>query len=275
MVEALRKHTFSASSINTYLRNPFEFYERYVLGLREEDDLLDEPEAKDVGTFVHGLLEHAFRPFIGKEPKIDKNFRHHFFEEFEKRFEERFGRTMKSDSFLLKSVIVERLKRFLDFEERAPQRRVKKILHLEQRFENTIDLSCGKIKFGYIVDRIDLMEDGTVMIVDYKTGAVDQIPKAFERLDTMTLSRESLRDQLKSFQIPLYFHYLSREFKGQSINAALYNLRTLEVHKFLDEKTQVSAQDIDRIFLKNLDFILSEILDPAVDFVEDRSLIRV
>ena len=70
-----------------YMRNPMEFYMNYVLGLREQEDLLDEPEARQVGTFIHELLEEAFKPFLGKGVNIDHRFRDRFIKMFEDRFE--------------------------------------------------------------------------------------------------------------------------------------------------------------------------------------------
>lgn len=274
MVEMLKKHVYSASSINTYVRNPMEFYMKYVLGLEEKEDLLDEPEAKNVGTFVHELLEHSFHPFLNKAPKIDLAFRKRFFDQFEDRFKETFGRNLGSDAFLLKAVLKERLERFLDKEEEDEDRQVEKILYLENRFEQTIALKSGDIRFRYIVDRVDQLKDGTIMIIDYKTGAIDQMPKAIDKIKGLTLSREAIRDNIKSFQIPLYFHYLNEHFNDKPINACLYNLRTLEMHSFLKEAhSQESRKEIDEVFLKGLDFVIGEILDIDQDFVEDRTLI--
>jgi anion-transporting ArsA/GET3 family ATPase len=269
MIEALRRHSYSASSVNTYLRNPMEFYTKYVLGLKEQDDLLDEPEARHVGTFVHELLEHSFKPFINKPPVIDNEFRSRFANEFDRRFDEVFGRTMQSDSFLLRSVLIERMNRFLDNEQFSEHRRIEKILYLENRFEDVIRLSCGDIRFACIVDRVDQLADGTVMIIDYKTGSIDQMPRAIEQIAAMNLSREAIRDQVKSFQIPLYFHYLRKEFSTQPINAALYNLRTLELKPFLDRRVTASNAQIDEVFMRALDFTMSEILDSNVPFVDD------
>ena len=86
MIEFLKNHTYSASSINMYLRNPMEFYMNYVLGLREHEDLLDEPDARHVGTFIHELLEEEFKPFLGKKPNIDQKFQKRFMKNFEDRF---------------------------------------------------------------------------------------------------------------------------------------------------------------------------------------------
>ncbi len=269
MVAFLKNHKYSASSINMYLRNPMEFYTSYVLGLREQEDLLDEPEARHVGTFIHEILEESFKPFLNKKPKIDKAFRNHFFKIFDQKFEETFERTMKSDSFLLRSVMIERLNQFLDHEQFNEGRRVEEILYLESRFEDTITLPVGDIKFRYVVDRVDKLEDGTIMIVDYKTGGTDLMPKSIDQIQALNLSRETIREHVKSFQIPLYFHYLNKQFPNDPINAALYNLRTLELHKFADPKKPFDRVKADETFLSALNFILAEILDPKVPFEED------
>jgi len=273
MIEVLKKHRYSASSINTYLKNPMEFYYRYVLCIEEEDDLLDEPEARHVGTFVHELLEHCFRTFLNKKPEVNASFRKYFQNSFEKKFADTFGRSMKSDSFLLKSVLQERLNRFLDNEEFNPERQVEKIMYLENRFEDIISLPVGDIKFTFIVDRIDKLKDGTVMILDYKTGGIDQMPASVEKLAGLKLSREVIRDQIKSFQMPLYFYYLDKQFQNQPINAGLYNLRTLEIKKFVSGGMNLEAREsVNSFYLQALNFVVSEILNPQIPFLEDTEL---
>ncbi|HBR14579.1 MAG TPA: hypothetical protein DD723_03415 [Candidatus Omnitrophica bacterium] len=272
MIEALRKHTYSASSINMYLKDPVEFYVTYVLGIKENEDLLDEPEARHVGTFIHELLEHSLHPFLNKKPHYDSAFRQRVTQMFEQKFEETFAKSMTSDSFMLKSVMAERLNRFWDNEESSPERAVEQILFLEHRFEETIPLSCGPVRLGYVIDRVDKMKDGTIMIIDYKTGGIDQMPKAVDRVATMELSRESIRENVRSFQIPLYFHYLNERYHDHPINAALYNLRTLELHRFIDKKMNFSREQINAAFLRALDFIMTEILDPQVPFVSGEEI---
>lgn len=269
MIETLVRHTFSASSVNLYLRNPMDFYYRYVLGLREREDLLDEPQARQIGTFVHVLLEELFTPFVGTCPVIDQEFRQRAANLFEVQFANSFGRSMKSDAFLLRSVMVERLNRFLDHEQTAEDRQIEKILYLEQRFDDVIPLSAGDVRFGYVVDRIDLMPDGTIMILDYKTGSADVMPRAIEKIQHMTLSRESIFESVKSFQIPLYYYYLDKKYPDQPINAALYSLRTMEAHRFIDKRMLTDRPIILKAFNRTLDFIMAEILDPAVDFIDD------
>jgi len=274
MIAFLKNHTYSASGINMYLRNPMEFYTNYVLGLREQEDILDEPEARHVGTFIHELLEEGFRPFLRKKPVIDKAFRDHFATIFERKFEEAFARTQRSDSFLLRSVMRERLERFLDNEQSGGERQVSKVLYLENRFEDTVSLPVGDIKFRYVVDRVDELKDGTVMIVDYKTGSTDALPKAVDQIQSMSFSRQAVYNNVKSFQIPLYFHYLDKQFPDRPVNAALYNLRTLGLHKFIHSRNLPDRSKINDIFLNALNFIIAEILNPDVAFEEDKDNAR-
>ena len=266
MISFLKNYRFSSSSLNQYLRSPVEFYYSYVLGLREKEDLLDEPENRQVGTFVHDLLEETFKTFIGKKPVIDEKFKKYFRKVLSIRFEAVFGKGRMSDVFLLRKVLDARMDRFLSEEESAHERQVEKILYIEKKFEDQIVLPCGKFNFVYRVDRVDEMANGTIMIVDYKTGSVDPMPKAIESIEAMELTRENVRDHVISFQIPLYFHYLEKTFKGQLINAAYYNLRTLEVQKFLDYKMTFDNDRINAAFLRPLNFILSEIFDSNIPF---------
>ncbi len=272
MVEFLKGLRFSASSVNMYVRNPAEFYFNYVLGLREKDNLLDDPEARHIGTFIHEHLEHMYMPFLGKKPVLDEKFRQVFNRTLEERFTATFGRNMKSDAFLLKSIIQERLSRFLDNEMNNNDRKVEKLLYLENQFEDVLDLSSGNRRFSYIVDRVDQLHDGTIMIVDYKTGGLDIMPRPAEYLGNLELSREAIRDHIKSFQLPLYFHYLDRHYPDRPINACLYNLRTLKIDKFVTEKNTMERHQICQVYLKYLDFIINEILNPDIDFVEDDTM---
>jgi len=266
MVEVLKNHTFSASSINMYLRDPIEFYYNYVLGLREKEDLLDEPENRQVGIFVHELLEETFKPFVGKKPLIDAKFRKYFQKVLDGRFQSTFERSMKSDAFLLKTVLDARLNRFLDYEAEASERRVKEILFVENSFVDKIPLSCGEINFIYKLDRVDRMETGEILIIDYKTGSIDPMPKGIAQIEEMALSRENIFEIVKSFQIPLYFFYLDKYFEKEDINAAFYNLRTLELHKFINEKMGFDRKRIKTAFLRALDFIMKEICNPEIPF---------
>jgi hypothetical protein len=269
IVEVLKNFKYSASSVDMYVQCPLRFYYKHVLGLKEKEEFPRDPEGREIGIFIHELLKEAFTAFIGKKPRIDGEFRADFFEMFEKKFSKTFGKRMRSDSFLLEEVMRYRFGQFLNFEEIGEERKVEEILYLEKEFKNeTIEFSGNKFNFTYIVDRVDKLEDGSILIVDYKTGTDTLKPQRPEVLENMELKRESVRDRIRSFQLPLYYYFEKKKYKEEDLNAALYSLRNLKLTYLGGEETDV--QRIMEICLKALNFILHEILDLQKPFAADR-----
>ncbi len=197
----LKGFRFSASSVNTYLCCPLRFYYQYVLGLQEKEGLAEGPEASELGTFVHSVLEEAYAIWVGKRPCIDDKFKDFFAKIVTKRFENEFKKKMRSDAFLVKEVIDFRLSRFLECEETRP---VKEVMCLESVFEDTLTLDGDTFRFKAKVDRIDRLDDDSLLIIDYKTGGSDKMPVSSARIADLALSRPFLKNTVKSFQLPIY-----------------------------------------------------------------------
>ncbi len=272
MIEFLEGIEYSASSINTYLGCPLRFYYQYVLGLREKDSINEEPESSDVGVFIHDLLYEAYSGFIGKKPLINQRFRERFFRLLENNFEAEFKRKMKSDSFIVKKIMRIRMERFLDNEAR---REVDEVVGLELELKDKLSVDEKSFRFTCRLDRIDRLSDGSLLVLDYKTAGAE-LPKGAGKLPEEDFSRETLRDTVKSFQLPLYLHFAQKIYPGRDINAALYTLNDLGKNLGLKE---LFKKDMDleakekamRFYLKALEFILRDILNPNIPFSADTS----
>ncbi|MCM8819891.1 MAG: PD-(D/E)XK nuclease family protein [Candidatus Omnitrophica bacterium] len=267
MLEFLKDQVYSASRLNTYLECPLLFYFKYILGLEEPQSLLDEPEAQTIGTFMHQFLEVVFKGFIGKKPIIDKNFKIFFMKELDKHFEQKLKKRMHSDAFLLEGIVKNRLSEFLEQEKK---RKVEKIICLEESYEDTINFDGQTIKFNYIVDRIDQLEDKSILIIDYKTGNIDLAPKKLQSLKDMKQERRQIKENIRSFQLPLYYYFISKKFPDTPVNAIFYSLRTLEQKLFIEDKDYENREEFIGICMESLKFILKEIFDPNIPFVADR-----
>ena len=263
MVEFLKSCTYSASRVNTYLQCSLKFYYQYVLGLREKDDLLDDPEASHIGSFIHGLLEETFRQFQGRKPLIDKKFRNYFSAKMDEKFEKEIATRMKSDSFLLKKIIENRMVRFLDNES---VRNVAKLICLEENRTGLITLNNLAVKFRHTIDRIDEFQDKSIVIIDYKTGSTNYIPKKFEALSNMEMHVEAIREDIKSFQLPIYYYFSALDFPNVDLNAELYSLRTLERKAFISDEGRSKKDKIMAICLKALEIVFAEMFDPEAGF---------
>jgi hypothetical protein len=267
MLAFLEDQVYSASRINTYLACPLQFYFQYVLGLKEKEDLLENPQSSCIGTFIHELLNEAFQKFKGKKPVIDAGFTKYFFAVMEDKFEREVARRMKSDSFLLKGIIKARLSRFLE-NERA--RDVVKILSLEEERSSEYTFNGKSIRFKYTADRIDELPDGSFRIIDYKTGVSDSVPKKLKVLEDMDMNRDSFKENIRSFQLPLYYYFFSKDFPGRDINAELYSIRTLERKSFICSEDYSRKANIMHICLEALGFLFEELFDPGKPFCPDK-----
>jgi hypothetical protein len=272
LIDFLKGFEYSPTSIDAYLECPLRFYYRYVLGLKEKEDLLADPEGIEIGNFIHPLLYETFRNFLGKRPCIDKNFRDYFFHTLDKKFKDDFQKRMKSDSFLVKEILDFRLRRFLDKE---AEREVEEILSLEETFTDKIKFRKAEFQFKVRLDRIDRLKDESILIIDYKTGSADLLPnRNIYKLDARNLSREILKNTLKSFQLPLYFYFVQKFYKDTAINACLYNLRDAGMRYFLKEEDFSQKDKIIAVCLEALEFTLQEILNPEVHFEADEEDVR-
>lgn len=264
IIESLKEKLFSASSVNMYVSCPLKFYFRYCLGLEEKEDLFDEPEAADVGTFVHELLEKTYGGFLNKKPVINERFEKLFFAEFGELFKKEFSRKMKADSFILENILEHRMKKFLENEKERND--IDAVLMLENRIPWKIKTKSGIFDFTAGVDRVDKLSSGSLLVIDYKTGSAE-MPNV--NLDNLELSREEIKNAVKSFQLPIYIWACREHFKAQDVNAALYSLRTCEIKEYLQKSTpEKKEKNLDACH-KALSFMLDEIVNPDVDFVAD------
>lgn len=267
MVESLKKRLFSASSVNMYVSCPLAFYFRYCLGLEEKEDLFDEPEAADVGTFVHELLEKTYAGFLNKKPVINERFEKLFFAKFEELFKREFSRKMKADSFILENILQHRMKKFLESEKERDD--IDAVLMLENRIPWKIKTKSGTFDFTAGVDRVDKLSSGSFLVIDYKTGSAE-MPNV--NLDNLELSREEIKNAVKSFQLPIYIWACREHFKAQDVSAALYFLRTCEIKEYLQKSTSQKKEDNLDACHKAISFTLDEIVSPDVDFVADEDV---
>lgn len=268
VVEFLEQFTYSPTSLDAYIECPAGFYYRYVLGLREREDLLGDPEGADVGTFIHELLRDAFTTFLGSRPVIDGRFRAGFFKEMERRFAEAFAKRMRSDAFMLEYVMKSRLEGFLD---REAERGVKELLAIEERMEGTVACGGRPVAVACRVDRIDRLGDDGLLIVDYKTGAIGKRPRARAILGMSDLSREAVRDAVCSFQLPLCYHLVKGRYGEERIGTALYDMRAAELVEFPGKGDAAGCDEIMEKCMRALAAVAAEIVDPDVPFAADDS----
>ncbi len=169
--------SLSPTAINKYMRCPLQFYYYYVAGIKEPDMADDEQELDSIAfgdifheaadTIYHQLpqqvtvdmLDGLLKGKVTIERAVDEAF------------QKELPHVVKGGLHLInREVIIRYLRQLIEIDKRlAPFT----ILGLEQEVKRPLHI--GKMTIGGRIDRLDQMSDGTIRVVDYKTGA--KIPK--------------------------------------------------------------------------------------------------
>jgi len=266
ILQTLQNISFSPSGIDTYITCPMQFYYKYVLGLKEKEEIFDEPQATEIGNFLHKLLEDSFKEFINKKPEIDIKFKNKFFSYFHSKFEKELINRIGSDAFMVKIIMQYKLENFLNKETKR-QNEIKRILGLEDNsFGANINFKKRKINFKCRIDRIDELEDDSILILDYKSGTSAKTPAGIQTLTEWQKERKWIREKIHSFQLPLYCYFAKQKYNNASINAGLYNLKNSEITDFITHKEKDFADTKIEKCMEALEFIIEEIFNPEKPF---------
>ena len=206
----LRGFTYSATALDAYLACPLRFYFAYVLHLREREEIGEQVEKKDIGAFVHSILEEYFTPWIGKIIPAGGLNTSVMDALVERRFQETFGRDLSGGAYLMKLQAQRQLKAFLtDYQEPivaglASAGRHLRLIGLEKK----VDVQWRGLKLTAKIDRAERRGDD-LFILDYKTSADTKVLGVrFDKLDLE--DRASWCDCVASVQLPFYNLVLSK-----------------------------------------------------------------
>jgi ATP-dependent helicase/nuclease subunit B len=158
-----RPRKLSVSDVGLWMTNPYGLYARRILGLKRLDPLEADPGAGDRGTIIHKALErfiHAFPSELPDDPLAEL-------------------RACGQDAFRPFSrcpqVLALWWPRFLKVaewtvqQEQAVRAGIQEIL-AEAKGDLVIEVPAGPFRLTARADRLELHGDGSVVIIDYKTG---------------------------------------------------------------------------------------------------------
>ena len=266
---------FSPSALNRYRNCPLLFYYEDVIGVHEQEELSEEVESNELGTFIHELLcdiysrdtdriirQETLKKALNELPDtIEKNFRDNLLK----------GRSDTGKNHLYIEVAKTELQRFLEKEiEKLKNHSIQMLLTdglpIKQQLPLCQPYTQYPVYINGITDRVDLF-DGQLRIADYKSGGVDE--------DDLKMRKDfdSPRDPSdKWFQVLTYSWLYCRNsgYKGP-FECGIFPLRSLS-SDFMKASwagsTLLCSSHIDQ-FETILSNLISEILDPQIDFRAD------
>jgi ATP-dependent helicase/nuclease subunit B len=163
-----RPRELSASAIENLMRDPYIIFAKHILKLKPLDELHLELGAAEFGNIMHAVLEK----FNAKYPSsFPKNAR----EEMLILGEEYFAEHKATGAKL--AFWRPNLERMVDWvvAHEAPYRDSVAKIYSEVQGGYTFKAPAGEFKVTARADRVDVLKDGQVNVIDYKTGAAKKL----------------------------------------------------------------------------------------------------
>ena len=221
----------SPSALNAYLDCRLRFYYRYVAGLKTPDEVSAEIDSALFGTIFHLSAQLAYTDLTANRKMIQKEDLERLLRD-EVKLQSYVDRAFKQELFkvapeekpeyngvqLINSkVIVSYLKQLL---RNDLQYTPFEMVAMEEKVSEEITIQTGQgpftLRLGGTIDRMDAKE-GTLRIVDYKTGGSPKTPANIEQLFTPSETRPNY-----IFQTFLYAAIMSRKQPLMVAPALLY-----------------------------------------------------
>jgi len=274
-IKDIAKEGFSPSALTSYIRNPMDFYLQKVLAINQTKTVEEIVATNTLGTIVHDTLESFYKPLEGQRLKLDtlEAMKIKIGSEVEKQFKKTYkeGTYNKGKNLIIFEVAKYFILNFINYEmDDIKNGNEIKILNIESRLVsdfpiNDIDVHT-KIKGK--VDRIDEY-NGTLRIIDYKTGVVE--PRDLEIGDWGDLTLDYKYS--KVIQVLSYAFMANKTASYENIEAGIISFKRLKkgfikfTQKGKPKQTNITQEILDRYAIELKKLIL-EISDKEIPFKE-------
>ena len=289
-LRANRNAKFSPSALNYYLDCPLKFYYRYVAKLSAPNEVSAEIDSATFGSIFHLAAEHIYKDLTVHGKVIDKGDLETLLRNevklqdyVDSAFKELFFNVPQDEKpeyngiqLINSAVIVRYLKQLLQNDLRyAPFTFVASEEEVEEPIHIQTPKGIIKSRIGGIIDRMD-SKDGTLRIVDYKTGGDADTPPNVESLFIPDKKRSNY-----VFQTFLYAAIMCRKQPLKVAPSLLYIHRAATetyspvIQMGEPRKPKEPVEDFSKYeeeFRERLQALLEEIFNPDIQFTQTETI---
>lgn len=239
----------SASAINKYINCPLQFYLHYVQGLNDDNETSDFMDNGTFGTIIHdtlsdcydseqvksraGLVDKPYLEFFKKNKlrnAVVRNIKKTYLRLPEDQIY-RDDQPLRGESFMLIDTIESYVKFVLDYDmELIDKQGPLTIIECEETHPMPLmQMGAECFNFTYKPDRIDRLADGTIRIVDYKTGK-DETTFVYHQPGLQDLFDGNMDKRRKAvLQLFLYsYAYMQEHPQVTSVMPVIYKLASMK-----------------------------------------------
>ena len=273
----LQKGT-SASALNTYKNCPLDFYYKYILRLKEIENVEEIIEASTYGSYLHKTLENLYKPHENKVLKVSD------IDTITAKSEQELYSSFTADytkedlasgeNLLLFTLAKKQLSHFLSKEKELLNKLSKTGQSLtyvssEINLKKEISLSDFSFIVNGQIDRIDRIGN-TVRIIDYKTGKVESKNVMLKSINGIFQEKETD----KAIQLLTYL-YLTNELPSV-INfentAGIVSFKALNqgfIPLKIEKETKITSTDLE-VFEQEIKLLITDMLNTNQPFEHNK-----
>lgn len=274
----------SASSINTYIQCPLQFYFKNIERIETSAEVSDNIETDMFGNIFHDVMAAIYKPFKGKLVqsadinsilKDNKNIIKLLSESFAYYLYKKnrgVAVDLQGNSLLISKVLLKYIHGILEHDLRYTP-----FIYIngEEYCETTLETKFGKINLKGYIDRID-EKDGRIRILDYKTGRGSLNFRSWDELfDHDVDPQKRPKNILQTFFYGLLYKHKTNI---TTITPGILYTRDIFDEQFSTElclKEEKNSRsviqnyfDYESEFISRLTSCIEEIFNPDIPFVQ-------
>lgn len=273
--------TLSPTAFFRYVACPLRFYFHSVARLTPDDEVTEEVDAPMFGTILHAAAQKLYGRIVGEAHPGETLRAMIRTDEAARAVTEAINENYLRDAaatpedytgnlLLVKDIVTRYLRGGIMRHDAAHDAFTTTGLEHEVAYAFPFEAAGRKLqlKFAGIADRIDRLDDGTLRVVDYKTGAPH-----LEFAGIESLFRGEGKQRLSNILQTLLYAMMLYHSQGCDARPALYYVRNMHREEYtpeLDDK-QLEQKGVPysayaAVFEELLRTTLAELYDPAVPF---------
>ena len=248
--EGSGENSLSPSAVNYFKNCSLKFYFRYILGLKEPQEVSEEIDNALFGNILHFSLKEIYKDLVNSEVssqmldvvlKNEKNIDRAIDQAFAISYYN--DENMKTVPYTGKNIIIrEVIKKYLMQMIRKDMEKTPfTIVSLEEKYQMQIPLYNGQfvVNMAGTIDRVDDIK-GKIHIIDYKTGALHKRFKSVE--DVFFPEKKGENDAISQIFLYSLMYLKSKNIHANNVLPFLIYLK--EVYK--DEFSPYILQNIEK-----------------------------
>ena len=272
----------SPTAFSLYLDCPLKFYFSVVAQLRGEDEIEERVDDRILGNIFHYAAQLLYKDLVEQKnpgeslkrlatPKkieevVDEAIRHEYL-----RTESVSPEDYSGDLTLIRSVVMRYLRNILSYDADNDNFSV---VQLEKPVRYDFPFKVGDreltLRMEGISDRVDRMDDGSIRIIDYKTGG-----KHLEYSDLDSLFNGTPDERISNITKTMLYAMMMYYTSGRDVRPVLYYVRAMHDKNYSPLLTDKSLEESGAMYSTYRESFeslvaakLSEIYNPTVPFTQ-------